>query len=144
MADQSSHGGGCLAEVGRAQAQQSLQPWATPFCFSFLLFLSHSTLGAGEESGSRGGQGGEEETWVPDPDLGQLPPAALCLPAGQRGSRIWSRPFLTFGEWKADAPLPSSQNAVGTLTGAAVPRLAHKIPGSSCCLLFLWLSYWKI
>lgn len=149
MADQSSRGGGCLAGVGRAQAQQSFHPWVAPFLLYFSLFLSHSTLGLGEESDSGGGQHRvKEETWVPDCDLGQLPTAVLCLLAGEKRSRTWTRPFLAFGEWKIDTPLPGSWLLCNTRGGhndrSCGARLVREIPGSSCSLLFLWLSYWKI
>lgn len=44
-----------------------------------------------------------EETWVPDHDLRQLPPAALGLPAGQGRSRTQTRPDF----WGMESRLPA-------------------------------------
>ena len=89
VADQSSRGGGCLARVGRAPAQQSFHPPRLPLCFTF--------HGASPTAPLRPGGG---QDWALDVGLGQLPPAApaSCVsPQARQGVEL--RPSLTRG-WK--------------------------------------------
>lgn len=91
VADQSSRGGGCLAGVGRARAQQSFHPQAASFCFTFRFPLPQHPGGEVWSQAGEGGQGGVvEETGSRTVTSAELGPD-LTLGVG---SRLPATPWL--------------------------------------------------
>lgn len=85
VADQSSRGGGCLARVGRAPAQQSFQPPQLPLCFTFHGASPTAPLRPGGRQGGEVGKTGPQTSALGNFLL------LLLLPAfPPRPDREWS------------------------------------------------------
>lgn len=126
-------GGGCLAGVGRARAQQSFHPQAASFCFPFHFPLPQHPGGEVWSQAGEGGQGGiVEETGVPDWDLGRSPLLPFVFTTGQRGSG--TRPDLTLG---MGSRLPTHSLARGCVCGVCS---GHIRQGAAAAFCFLGVS----